>query len=142
MRATSHAILGLCIAAVLFLGWVASRIPTADARADQYLADLRSDFDASRPHLDQFVSLVATGQLGGMRWESTILPDCRIRPRILRIVSDANGNLYFILRDSWTSYNLGLVARRADAQILGDGEEPTVRHLQPVADGWFFYRSS
>jgi hypothetical protein len=126
----------------MLLAWVASRVPTADSRADQYLADLRSDFDASRPHLNQFVSLIATGQLGGTRWDSTILPDCRIRPRILRIVREANGNLYFILCDSWTSYNVGLVARRADAQILGDGEEPTVRHLQPVADGWFIYRSS
>lgn len=64
-----------------------------------------------------------------------------LAPRIHHVTVDANGNVYFILTDSWVTFNVGFVARNGGAEFLGDGCEPEIRHLQHLLDHWWYYES-
>jgi len=55
------------------------------------------------------------------------------------VTLDENGNVYFIFDSSWVTFDHGVVLRRGDAELLGDGCEPEMALVQHLLDDWWYY---
>jgi len=61
--------------------------------------------------------------------------------RVTAVTKDDNNNVYFILSGSFVTFNVGLVLRNGDKELLGDQCEPSVGFRRHIRDRWWHYES-
>ena len=143
MKTSSYALLGLAGLLTLVVALLAASYPTRTARRAKFVATIRAEFESSRAELEKFVELTdAKGQNTIGEADLAPIRETPLGRRILRVTRDSNGNLYFILRDSWVTFNVGVVWRKGSADLLGDGEEPRLNSVEKIGDHWFLYYAS
>lgn len=140
MKGTTYAMLGATALATLILGMVIVAYPSNGARQTRFMKELHADFFASRQALETFARETGVQHSDGIDFAS--IRETPLGRRIRNVTRDANGNLYFILRDSTVTSNVGLVCRKGVAEFLGDQQEPKVDHTVKIDGAWYYYHAS
>jgi hypothetical protein len=70
------------------------------------------------------------------------LPGATARgPRIHAATLDANGNVYFVTKDSFVQFDVGFVHRNGDAELLGNQREPRIVDVAHLFGPWWYYHA-
>ena len=142
MRSASQSILALSLVGAILIGVLAAFIPTRERRHEEFLRSVRADFLSSRPALMQFLARLPSpqGQPGLLPFDSLVATP--IGRRLLRVRRDGQGSVFLILRDSWVTYNVGIMAPARGPTPFSDGEERKITWTSSLGDGWFLYYAS
>lgn len=114
------------------------------ARDEAYFEALTAAIRRSEPallrHAEHGLRGVDSQKEGKECCPSPILDDPEFE--VSCVTRDANQNVYFILADSWVTFNVGFILQSGDRPFLGDGQEPNIRFTKHLFGRWWYYTSS
>ena len=130
-------ILLVAFLAVVAAATVAVRVGCPDPPTpEEWLTTLTEAIRADEKPLLAYVEALRSGAAHGG------IDSLPIASRVLGVTVDDNKNVYFILRDSFVTFNVGFIARNGDAALLGDGQEPEIRFRKRLFNNWWYYKAS
>ena len=143
MKTTSYGVIAATALVALTAALVALSVPTKAQRQKRFMAAVHADFDSSRVALEQFVAQASSaGGRTGSNLDMSSIRETPLGKRVARVKRDGNRNLYFVLKQSWVTFNVGLIWQSGSGDFLGDGEEPRLTQTEKLAERWFFYHAS
>src|SRR5207247_5085165 len=114
-----------------------------DLRAAKNVRELDAWLMANGKELDRYAAAVIAGEVrkkrGYLSYEPPILAHGGFDVRCATV--DANTNVYLVLNDSHATFNIGLIKRRGDAALLGDGLEPQIVYTNHLREDWWYYQT-
>ncbi len=109
----------------------------------KYLKDLSRFVKENDEQLLSYAEAVRKGELqkrsGRVDYPPPALSDQRFR--VFQVTKDANENVYFILDDSFTTFNVGFISRKLDRPFLGDQIEPTLVTNILLHGAWYYFKA-
>jgi hypothetical protein len=107
------------------------------------LRDLETFIRTNETILSKHAELIMTGKIPQQQGSSSYpAPQTNnIEQRVSRVSLDPNQNVYFILTDSFTTFNVGFIYRKSDQPLLGDQQEPNLVTNIFLFNNWYFYKS-
>ena len=143
MRKLTWLLVAGCGTLLVVLGVLLGPIRHSEERAAKYVRDLDAWLMANGKELDRYAAAVLAGEVRKKRGYITYEPPILDRGGfdVRGATVDANTNVYLVLNDPHADFNIGLIKRRGDAVLLGDGLEPQIVYTNHLRGDWWYYKT-
>ena len=111
---------------------------------DNYLEKLRRFVSDNEAELTKHAELVLAGKIDKREPSVVYAPPATkgINKRVLGVTYDTNRNVYFILTDSFTTFDVGIVYSREGPPFPGYPSEPQiVTNIHLLRRNWYYYKA-
>jgi len=141
MKYLSNAVLILILIALLLVGLIHHQITKKDNSEEAFENDLKIFLSKHESELINYRTDIVEKRIqlikGLVGFPPPNITDDKLQFEMVTI--DANGNAYFILKESNVFYDVGLVCQPTVKPILGDGCAERITYLREIEMNWFVF---